>query len=936
MFPQASLLERVRAALAPGYLVERELASGGMGIVYLARDPHLDRRVAIKILRPEIATAVMAERFLREARTLAKLSHPNIVPIHQAGEADGIFYYVMDFLEGQPLDQRLAEGPLEPTMVAALGNDLLAALEAVHRRGLVHRDIKPANIILVGGRAVLGDFGIARSLVDTSTGLTVPGQIIGTPEYMAPEQLAGEPATAQTDLYALGLVLFEASTGRRWSALTTPEKADWRGVTTPMERALRRALPLGSAERWASAREFRNALDPAGRWRLPAAVAVGAVVVGLGWYAAVRRREPAPINASVVAVGPFETQGNQAWRALVDSLTPGVVERLAGHPDFRVVPGGATSSSGSVPVLTLRGRVEDRNGAPWLVPSLVNASGLDRPSPAVRLIPGAWQAQADSLRDLVEDELWTGALAKDRYLPRDALPGSRTSRILWQQAERLYARSRWSEADAIYREAVRDDSTCLLCDLRIVDVDRWLSLGHEPSRIDRLRRNRATFPPQYQLVLTANDIPWPERRDTLEAITKRFPDFFIGWYLLGDEIFHRGPLYGRAQRQGLQELEKAVQLNPGFSPGWNHIAWLNIVEGDSAAARAAIEKFGLLSGGVRTGIEMAEAQLLQLGFAWRFDRPGIETQTAAALKDPSLRSLPDFAAGPRMMPTFGAPRGAIELGRMIEGDARSDLQWSGGLAQVLGYLELGRPDSVRAIATRLRGRGVITPENELFLTEIEGAMVLLDPDSAGGGWGPVDQRLSDLLAPGAAPLDVQLRAHWVAALGAIQQGRPASAAAARAALGRAPPYRGLATMLEAATAAAGGDLARALALSAAISDAFLPDPILRTAAHLLRASWYDRLGNRLAARRELIWYANQDLNGFPSGPLQAAEVDWAFGTLAQWRLAGTPRQESDRSAERCAALLNVDRLWRAGEPRFQLRADSARVLGRSLGCKGIR
>jgi serine/threonine-protein kinase len=132
-----SLLERLKVALADHYEIERELGTGGMGTVFLARDVTLERSVAIKMLRPELATAVAAERFVREARILAKLSHPNVVPIHDAGEVDGLFYYVMDCIQGETLDERLERGPLQEDDVVRLGRDLLAALEAAHGTGVI-------------------------------------------------------------------------------------------------------------------------------------------------------------------------------------------------------------------------------------------------------------------------------------------------------------------------------------------------------------------------------------------------------------------------------------------------------------------------------------------------------------------------------------------------------------------------------------------------------------------------------------------------------------------------------------------------------------------------------------------------------------------------------------------------------------------------------
>src|SRR3989454_507832 len=209
----SSVLERLRAALAPEYDVEREIASGGMGMVFLGRDMALECPVAIKVLRPELATAHAAERFLREARMLASLRHPHIVPVHHVGQAGEFFYYVMDFLEGETLADRLARGPLGPSEALKLGRDLLDALQEAHERPVVHRDIKPSNVFFVGGRALLVDFGIAKPVSGTSGGpaatrrpAAAPAALPPSPAYLAaaagfipPEQAAGAEVTPRAD-----------------------------------------------------------------------------------------------------------------------------------------------------------------------------------------------------------------------------------------------------------------------------------------------------------------------------------------------------------------------------------------------------------------------------------------------------------------------------------------------------------------------------------------------------------------------------------------------------------------------------------------------------------------------------------------------------------------------------------------------------------------
>ena len=187
-----------------------------MGVVYLAREVSLDRSVAIKLLPPTLAAQPeLRERFLREARTAAQLSQPNIVPIHTVDEVGPFVFFVMAFIDGETLGERVrAQGPLPAQEMARILREIASALAYAHGQGVIHRDLKPDNIILerATGRAVLTDFGIARRL--ETTGLTAGGELIGTPEYMSPEQATGGALDGRTDLYSLGVVGFYALSGR--------------------------------------------------------------------------------------------------------------------------------------------------------------------------------------------------------------------------------------------------------------------------------------------------------------------------------------------------------------------------------------------------------------------------------------------------------------------------------------------------------------------------------------------------------------------------------------------------------------------------------------------------------------------------------------------------------------------------------------------------
>src|SRR6266536_1352145 len=206
------VLDSLRDSLAPRYDVEREIGAGGMARVFLAVEQHPHRRVAIKVLDPEVSTRLLRERFIREVDLSSNLSHPHIVPIFSAGEVDGLFYYVMPYVEGESLRHRLLRErklPLETALHIA--RDVADALAFAHGQGIIHRDIKPENILLSGDHAIVADFGIARAISAAGAlTLTQTGQSIGSPGYMSPEQAMGSAQLdARTDIYSLAAVLFE-------------------------------------------------------------------------------------------------------------------------------------------------------------------------------------------------------------------------------------------------------------------------------------------------------------------------------------------------------------------------------------------------------------------------------------------------------------------------------------------------------------------------------------------------------------------------------------------------------------------------------------------------------------------------------------------------------------------------------------------------------
>jgi len=247
----------IERALAGRYKIERELGRGGMGAVYLARDLRLDRPVALKVLPPEFAAnSALRERFLRETRTAASFSHPNIVPVHSVEEHDGVLAFAMGFVEGESLAERVKrQGALDSRSVARLLTDVAYALAYAHGRGVVHRDIKPDNIMIerATGRALLMDFGISRSISGATVeaaGLTRVGEVVGTPEYMSPEQATGDHVDGRSDLYSLGLVALFALMARPVITGETTQQIIVRQLTEtlPPTKSLRPDTPAALAE----------------------------------------------------------------------------------------------------------------------------------------------------------------------------------------------------------------------------------------------------------------------------------------------------------------------------------------------------------------------------------------------------------------------------------------------------------------------------------------------------------------------------------------------------------------------------------------------------------------------------------------------------------------------------------------------------------------
>jgi Tol biopolymer transport system component/tRNA A-37 threonylcarbamoyl transferase component Bud32 len=270
-------LEHLRASLADRYRIERELGAGGMATVYLAEDLKHDRKVAIKVLRPELAAVIGAERFLKEIKTTANLQHPHILGLIDSGNADGLLWYAMPFVQGESLRDRLQREKQLPIADAVrIATEAASALDYAHRHGVIHRDIKPENILLHDGSALVADFGIALAASTAGTRMTETGMSLGTPQYMSPEQAMGErELDARSDVYALGCVTYEMLTGEPpfsgptaqaiVAKIMTAELADIttlrKTIPPHVADAVHTALQKLPADRYATAAEFAKAIS---------------------------------------------------------------------------------------------------------------------------------------------------------------------------------------------------------------------------------------------------------------------------------------------------------------------------------------------------------------------------------------------------------------------------------------------------------------------------------------------------------------------------------------------------------------------------------------------------------------------------------------------------------------------------------------------------
>jgi serine/threonine-protein kinase len=616
------------------YRIERELGRGGMGIVFLARDLTLDRLVAVKVLHPDLSTnRVLSSRFLAEARTIAKLRHPNIVSVHAAGEVEGQLFYVMDFLSGETLRQRLVrQGPLPVATAVRIATDIAAALDAASAAGIVHRDLKPENILLEGTerepRALLADFGIAR-LIEGGAGHTGPGAVMGTPAYMSPEQAAGEPLDGRSDLYSLGIVSYEMLVGAPPFGGThraviskhildpvTPLETARRDVPAHVSAAVMRALDKVPDARWPSGAAYANALrEPQPRaarpvrqrrWRTRAFLAAAAALMTIAVGTAISIfKSPGPPPGvdprRSLLVLPFDNLRDEpSYEWLRDGSVSMLTLSLSQWRDLAVIDQDRVHD-----LIEKTGRHEGRIG-------LELARRLARAGRAWTVVLGDFTKAGDSLHlvartydvatgrqlDVVQAEgpasddvrpLFDDLAAKLLDLtgaPKDARATVASVTTESVEAYRAFLRgndalNHWRLADASRElmRAVEIDSTFTLANYKLAVVRGWIGVNDTLGQvaIRRAARMSERLPArERQLIEAYQTFSSGDLRrgaDLYQDLIRRDSTDTDAWYGFADAKFHAG-YAGMDVDQltaSLRGFRRVIALDSTYALAYEHI-----------------------------------------------------------------------------------------------------------------------------------------------------------------------------------------------------------------------------------------------------------------------------------------------------------------------------------------------------------------------------
>ena len=715
-------------ALEDRYVLERELGRGGMATVFLATDRKHSRKVALKVLHPQLAASVGPERFLREIEIVAGLTHPRILTLIDSGEADGLLFYVMPFVEGETLEERIArEGPLPVEEALRIAREVADALAHAHQRGVIHRDIKPSNILFEAGHAVIADFGVARA-VDAAgaEGMTSTGLTVGTPAYMSPEQATGSEVDGQADIYALGCVLWEMLTGEapfqgptplailaRKVADETPSLRTHRQDVSPeVEGVVAKAMAPHIDDRYASVRELEQALAapeeteriPSGRrrWnraRSLAGVAIAVLAAVAAWWI-FGRGTPAEAAApyTIAVLVPENLTGEEAH--FVEGQHEALIDHLATISGFRVIS---------------RSSIERFDVGERTVPEIAEELGVEgvvtsflaREGDTVRIRLQLIEAQPE------ETVLWNGALDETivglygmygeaaRSIAGGADVELTADEEAWFGGERridpatyeaylrgMHLVQKGSPQEVTEGLALLHDAT----DRSPIDARAWAGLalgysavGHGPSPTPEV---------------------WTRARAAAERAVSLDSTLAEAWSALGDVRFYADWDWEGAEAA----FRRANELNPSIPMNHFHYAWLLLVLDRYDEAVAEHELAYKLD-------PFTPFQSALLGWAYLY---GGDTERAKERARRTLELRPDGNMGLLVLGAAQQMEGNDEEAiatheRMAE--MRPYMRWMLGVT----YARAGRTEDARQIAREIEAGDVI-PLDATGLVAVYGAL----------------------------------------------------------------------------------------------------------------------------------------------------------------------------------------------------------------------
>jgi len=774
-------ITRLNSALAGRYVVESELGEGGTATVYLARDVRHDRMVALKVLKPDVAAALGERRFLAEIRTTANLQHPAILPLHDSGAAGELLFYVMPYVRGATLRDRIRrDGPMPVDEVARITSELAEGLAYAHGLGVVHRDLKPGNILLSEGRAVLADFGLARAPgQEASERLTDTGGVGGTVRYMSPEQIRGDrELDGRSDQYSLACVVYEMLVGQppfpgrtAWAVIASQMSRDLTSPSTlrpdvswGADRIIARALETEPEDRFEDTREFARSLAQelsrpgvggrkAGRRQRLGAVALGAAALaatGFGLWSV--RPSSAQLDLDQVIVFPLIDQR-------VERVDQSVGEQVA------IMVGNALEHSRPLRWI---------DGWDWLDPSVRGDMeswsirlGVDiaRDRGARHVIDGRIMTKEDSVSvvlrlhdarsgDLVQTSLQTG-LSNDllalgtralvsllpnlidtgRPVATQALGDFDPEAVAaWLNGEREYRESRFGPALESFQRAIESDSTMAVAAIRGAQAARWtLQNSRAASLIELALQHEESLSPRQRALARSTRSYYrgeaAEAERVLLDVTLQYPEWSDAWMALGEVYYHLLPSVGSSVARAEDAFRRARQNDPGFTPPLLHLAEFAFRRGDTAAGdslREALQREG-----------EATVFTTQLELMSRCVRSGTDESswaTAARAEDGLAVlyvgvNLGAGAANPAC--ALGAFHTMAEWSAQLEdGDRRKiPMQWSTLLGLQSLYLALGQEAEARELIAS--AEQFQNPRSYLRVVDAVGKSFA--PGGAGGG-----------------------------------------------------------------------------------------------------------------------------------------------------------------------------------------------------------